>query len=115
MRCIQCGSLKDKVLDSRSSKDGTAIRRRRECLRCGYRYTTYEHGVAGVEARWIARGAQPREAHERIGQGLREAAGVDGPSRPRGGGDSSGTAQGSPERGAVGDHWGQGDGQAASD
>lgn len=42
MRCIQCGSQKDKVLDSRSSKEGTAIRRRRECLKCGYRYTTYE-------------------------------------------------------------------------
>jgi transcriptional repressor NrdR len=42
MRCIQCGSLKDKVLDSRASKDGTTIRRRRECLNCSYRYTTYE-------------------------------------------------------------------------
>ena len=42
MRCVQCASQKDKVLDSRSSKDGTTIRRRRECLQCGYRYTTYE-------------------------------------------------------------------------
>ena len=42
MRCIQCGSQKDKVVDSRMSKDGTTIRRRRECLSCGYRYTTYE-------------------------------------------------------------------------
>ncbi len=42
MRCIQCGSQKDKVLDSRSSREGAAIRRRRECLKCGYRYTTFE-------------------------------------------------------------------------
>ena len=42
MRCIQCGSHKDKVVDSRMSKDGTTIRRRRECLDCNYRYTTYE-------------------------------------------------------------------------
>ncbi len=42
MRCVQCGSLKDKVLDSRMSKDGTSIRRRRICEQCEYRYTTYE-------------------------------------------------------------------------
>lgn len=42
MRCIQCGYVEDKVIDSRMSKDGSCIRRRRECLRCGYRYTTYE-------------------------------------------------------------------------
>jgi transcriptional repressor NrdR len=42
MRCVNCGHLKDKVLDSRSAKDGTSIRRRRECVDCGYRYTTYE-------------------------------------------------------------------------
>lgn len=42
MRCIQCGTLKDKVIDSRMSQDGTTIRRRRICLACDYRYTTYE-------------------------------------------------------------------------
>lgn len=42
MRCVQCGFLKDKVLDSRMSKDGTSIRRRRICEQCAYRYTTYE-------------------------------------------------------------------------
>ena len=42
MRCVQCGYMEDKVIDSRTSKDGTCIRRRRECLRCQYRYTTYE-------------------------------------------------------------------------
>ncbi len=42
MKCPNCGSLKDKVLDTRQSKDGTVIRRRRECLECGFRFTTYE-------------------------------------------------------------------------
>lgn len=42
MRCPKCGSLEDKVIDSRLSKDGGSIRRRRECLKCEVRYTTYE-------------------------------------------------------------------------
>ncbi|MDY4593022.1 MAG: transcriptional regulator NrdR [Eubacteriales bacterium] len=42
MKCIYCGCLDDKVIDSRVSDDGTSIRRRRECLGCGKRYTTYE-------------------------------------------------------------------------
>lgn len=42
MRCPQCSSFDDKVVDSRSADDGLAIRRRRECLNCGRRYTTYE-------------------------------------------------------------------------
>lgn len=43
MRCPYCDSLQDKVVDSRSSKEGNAIRRRRECLACGRRFTTYEY------------------------------------------------------------------------
>ncbi len=42
MRCARCGDHEDRVIDSRSSKDGAAIRRRRECLSCGHRFTTYE-------------------------------------------------------------------------
>ncbi|MDY5931287.1 MAG: transcriptional regulator NrdR [Candidatus Ornithospirochaeta sp.] len=42
MNCPRCGSDKDKVLESRSNKEGTAIRRRRKCLGCGYRFTSYE-------------------------------------------------------------------------
>lgn len=42
MRCLYCGNLESKVVDSRSTDDGTAIRRRRECLKCGRRFTTYE-------------------------------------------------------------------------
>ncbi len=43
MKCPFCGHEEDKVVDSRASSDGTSIRRRRECLKCGKRFTTYEH------------------------------------------------------------------------
>jgi transcriptional repressor NrdR len=42
MRCPKCGLQDDKVIDSRVSREGATIRRRRECLACGYRFTTYE-------------------------------------------------------------------------
>lgn len=42
MKCPECGGIKDKVVETRESKDGKYIRRRRECLECGKRYTTYE-------------------------------------------------------------------------
>lgn len=42
MRCPKCASHDDKVIDSRESRDGSTIRRRRECLKCKYRFTTYE-------------------------------------------------------------------------
>ncbi len=42
MRCPKCGCQDDKVIDSRSSREGATIRRRRQCIACGYRYTTYE-------------------------------------------------------------------------
>jgi transcriptional repressor NrdR len=42
MRCPHCGSLDDKVIDSRSLANGEAIRRRRECVSCGLRFTSYE-------------------------------------------------------------------------
>jgi transcriptional repressor NrdR len=42
MRCPKCAGVDDKVIDSRSSRDGLLIRRRRECLKCGARFTTYE-------------------------------------------------------------------------
>src|SRR5207244_9103354 len=42
MNCPFCGHLNDKVVDSRESKEGDAIRRRRECLACERRFTTYE-------------------------------------------------------------------------
>ena len=42
MKCIYCGNAESKVVDSRSTDDGNSIRRRRECLQCGKRFTTYE-------------------------------------------------------------------------
>src|SRR5262245_23905477 len=42
MRCPKCSCQDDKVIDSRSSREGATIRRRRECIGCGHRYTTYE-------------------------------------------------------------------------
>ena len=42
MKCPKCGVDDDRVLDSRSARDGAAIRRRRECAGCGHRFTTYE-------------------------------------------------------------------------
>ena len=42
MRCPTCGFSESKVVDSRSADEGASIRRRRECLSCGHRFTTYE-------------------------------------------------------------------------
>lgn len=42
MRCPKCGKQDDKVIDSRASREGSTIRRRRECIGCGHRFTTYE-------------------------------------------------------------------------
>ncbi len=42
MKCIFCGNMDSKVIDSRVSEDGNSIRRRRECIACGKRFTTYE-------------------------------------------------------------------------
>ena len=42
MLCPKCRHIDDKVIDSRASRDGALIRRRRECIQCGHRFTTYE-------------------------------------------------------------------------
>ena len=42
MKCMFCGCMDSKVIDSRLNEDGTSIRRRRECVNCGKRFTTYE-------------------------------------------------------------------------
>ena len=42
MRCPKCGCQDDKVIDSRSSREGATIRRRRQCIACAFRFTTYE-------------------------------------------------------------------------
>jgi transcriptional repressor NrdR len=54
MRCPRCGCIEDKVIDSRAGKDGASIRRRRVCLGCGLRFTTYE-SIERVDLRIIKR------------------------------------------------------------
>lgn len=54
MRCPKCGFNDDKVIDSRQSRDSSSIRRRRVCLQCHYRFTTYEE-IERSELRVIKR------------------------------------------------------------
>jgi transcriptional repressor NrdR len=74
MRCPSCTSNDDKVVDSRTSEDGAATRRRRECLTCGRRFTTYER-VEEV-ALVVVKRSGGREPFERakIVAGLKAAA-----------------------------------------
>jgi len=58
MKCPFCGHLGDKVVDSRESKEGNSIRRRRECLACGKRYTSREH-IEEIEYRVIKKDGRP--------------------------------------------------------
>ncbi|HTB33325.1 MAG TPA: transcriptional regulator NrdR [bacterium] len=73
MRCPFCSSLEDKVVDSRSSKNGDAIRRRRECLRCAKRYTTYEQ-LEDIQPMVVKKDGR-RQAFDRLKllSGLRKA------------------------------------------
>ena len=65
MRCPKCGSLDDKVIDSRVSKDGASIRRRRECIVCQHRFTTYE-AIERADIRVIKRDGrgEPFDRHK---------------------------------------------------
>lgn len=63
MRCPFCSHGEDKVVDSRSSKEGRAVRRRRECLRCSQRFTTYEY-IENVSLT-IVKNDQRREPYDR--------------------------------------------------
>ena len=58
MKCPFCRHLGDKVVDSRESKEGHSIRRRRECLGCGKRYTSREH-IEEIEYRVIKKDGRP--------------------------------------------------------
>lgn len=73
MRCPRCGADNDRVVDSRTSADGSAIRRRRECLECYLRYTTYER-VEVTPLRVVKKnGERVRFDRERILKGLMRA------------------------------------------
>ncbi|MFZ4116459.1 MAG: transcriptional regulator NrdR [Chthoniobacterales bacterium] len=63
MLCPKCHSLDDKVIDSRLSKEGSSIRRRRECLTCQHRFTTYEE-IERIEMLAVKRDSR-REAFDR--------------------------------------------------
>jgi transcriptional repressor NrdR len=74
MRCPACGSFDDKVVDSRQADDGTSIRRRRSCLACGRRFTTFER-LEEVALVVVKRSGdrQPFE-REKVASGIRLAA-----------------------------------------
>ncbi len=73
MYCSKCGSLEDKVIDSRLSKDGRSIRRRRECLACEFRYTTYEE-IERTELRVLKRdGRSEPYSREKLLSGMLKA------------------------------------------
>jgi transcriptional repressor NrdR len=64
MRCPQCQCQDDKVVDSRTVKEGIGVRRRRECMNCGHRYTTYE-GIIHAELKVVKKDGQLREEFDR--------------------------------------------------
>lgn len=73
MRCPKCGSSQDKVIDSREAREGHSIRRRRECMKCSFRFTTYEI-VEREELRVVKRnGARQSFDREKLMSGLRKA------------------------------------------
>ena len=73
MRCPFCGSLEDRVVDSRLVRDGRAIRRRRECLACGRRFTTYEY-IEKFPILVVKRdGKREQYQREKLVRGIKEA------------------------------------------
>ena len=74
MRCPFCGTDEDKVIDSRQSKDGREIRRRRECIKCTRRFTTYERVEEALPMVIKADGRREPFDRNKIVAGLRRAA-----------------------------------------
>jgi transcriptional repressor NrdR len=73
MKCPYCRADNDKVLDSRASQDGFAIRRRRECLACKHRYTTYERIEATTVKIVKKDGSREAFDHAKLKRGLEKA------------------------------------------
>ncbi len=73
MKCPFCGEIKNKVIDSRLSKDGRTIRRRRECLNCDKRFTTYEKAEAVLPMVVKKDGRREPFNHEKIRAGIHKA------------------------------------------
>ncbi len=73
MKCPFCGEIDNKVIDSRLSKDGGAIRRRRECIACTRRFTTYEH-IEDIPVMIIKKDGRREEfSREKVRTGLQKA------------------------------------------
>lgn len=73
MKCPFCGKTENKVIDSRLSKDGHEIRRRRECLQCNRRFTTYER-IEDMPLMIIKKdGRREVFSREKVGSGLKKA------------------------------------------
>jgi transcriptional repressor NrdR len=73
MRCPKCGCQDDKVIDSRASREGATIRRRRECIACGFRYTTYEEIERGGLVVVKRDGRREEFSREKLTSGLVKA------------------------------------------
>jgi transcriptional repressor NrdR len=73
MRCPKCGKTEDKVIDSRASREGATIRRRRECLACGHRFTTYEEIERGNLMVLKRDGRHEEFSKEKLLAGIRKA------------------------------------------
>ena len=73
MRCPKCGCQDDKVIDSRASREGATIRRRRQCVACGYRFTTYEEIERGGLVVLKRDGRREEFSREKLLSGLRKA------------------------------------------
>ena len=73
MRCPKCGCLDDKVIDSRASREGATIRRRRQCLGCGFRFTTYEEVERGGLVVVKRDGRREEFSKEKLLSGLKKA------------------------------------------
>ncbi len=73
MRCPECSCLEDKVIDSRSVREGDGVRRRRECTGCGHRFTTYE-GIIQEELK-VVKSNNIREdfSSEKLRRGIENA------------------------------------------
>ncbi len=73
MKCPFCGHSADKVVDSRESREGEAIRRRRQCLKCGRRFTSYER-IDRIDYRVVKKdGSRERFDREKLMNGLVKA------------------------------------------
>ena len=73
MRCPYCSAEEDKVVDSRTAEDGRAIRRRRECLGCGRRYTTFERAEEVPLLILKRNGVEEPFMREKVTEGIRRA------------------------------------------